>query len=364
MSEMFVWIIIVAGATIGLLGTFLIASERELKSKRQQLVELQSRLTGVQPEAGAEPTVRYQPVEDASNAELIMNNKKLEEEISTLSMQLDEGQHTIDELRNAQHRLAEVKAENEQLQAMNRQLTEDVTNLRIHMQAGKGHAGVSYETTSTTEAEVSRLKIAMVELQQNFEESQLRVRELETAQQQLDDLTADLAAQQDRLRELDLVKNRLAEMEQHEHHLRDENQRLRGEVGEWQKRLAESEARGLEFAKLRQRLEELQSKHASLAAGQQQFQEDLSTVARLLEKEPLNMSGSAGFTDSAGPHNGGNGLSTEPLSEPNDTSAANAVPRQNDGEPSDSQSTARGYTEEGAMMPALGKGKKRSRLTP
>ena len=42
MDTMFIWI--VAGAAIGLLGIFLVASERELKSKRHELEELKHKL--------------------------------------------------------------------------------------------------------------------------------------------------------------------------------------------------------------------------------------------------------------------------------------------------------------------------------
>ena len=43
MDSMFIWI--VAGAAIGLLGIFLVASERELKNKRHELEELKHKLT-------------------------------------------------------------------------------------------------------------------------------------------------------------------------------------------------------------------------------------------------------------------------------------------------------------------------------
>ena len=45
MDTMFIWII--AGAAIGLLGIFLVASERELKRKRQELEELKNKLADV-----------------------------------------------------------------------------------------------------------------------------------------------------------------------------------------------------------------------------------------------------------------------------------------------------------------------------
>ncbi|HZD39863.1 MAG TPA: hypothetical protein VE131_04025, partial [Terriglobales bacterium] len=47
MDNLFIWMLISAGAVIGLLATFLLASERELKIKRRQLEIFADKLAGL-----------------------------------------------------------------------------------------------------------------------------------------------------------------------------------------------------------------------------------------------------------------------------------------------------------------------------
>ena len=74
MDSMFIWI--VAGAAIGLLGIFLVASERELKNKRHELEELKHKLAdGPAPVVVDSPTdVLRRETEQGQNSLLKMKS--------------------------------------------------------------------------------------------------------------------------------------------------------------------------------------------------------------------------------------------------------------------------------------------------
>ncbi len=360
MDNMLVWILIFAGATIGLLGVFLIASERELKIKRQELGVLETRLMSAPVEIPPEPTVETQPLDNTAALDVVMNNKKLQDEVASLSAQLDEDQHTIDEFRSAQHRLANVQAENDQLRAINQQLTEGIASLKTQLHGSETPGGESDGQPLLVGDGQSSMQIAMVELQQKLAESQMQVRELEGTQQQVADLNRDLDAAQNKVRDLDAANSRMAEMERLQQHLQGDNQRLRSEIEQWQKRLAESEERRNQLDQLRQRLQELQSKQASLTAGHRQFQDDLVAAARLLESDqPINAD-TADLDDITEPQNGENGHPTASLTAPGDQTLANGSEptTQSDGQ------HAASHGENESSTPNSGKGKRRSRAMP
>ena len=69
MDTMFIWI--VAGAAIALLGIFLVASERELKNKRHELEELKHKLADGPAPVVADPPTDVFPRENGAAAELV-----------------------------------------------------------------------------------------------------------------------------------------------------------------------------------------------------------------------------------------------------------------------------------------------------
>jgi uncharacterized protein YoxC len=92
METLYIWLFIFAGATLVVVSTLLLLSERELKKQRRELDELRRsrRLSEAQ----------------ASETELIMKrNQELAEEISSLSGQLEESKRMVEELQSEQRQL-------------------------------------------------------------------------------------------------------------------------------------------------------------------------------------------------------------------------------------------------------------------
>ena len=135
---------------------------------------------------------------------------------------------------------------------------------------------------------LSRLQNEVVELKQQAEEGQARVRELEAVQEQLGtvesremilrdqqdkleaqiaDLQRELNTGQEKVQELDATHKRLAEMEHVCQELREENRRLEEEISRWQERMAESEETQRQVSTLRQQVEELQTKQTAAEAN-------------------------------------------------------------------------------------------------
>ena len=122
MDSMFIWII--AGAAIGLLGIFLVASERELKNKRHELEELKHKLAdGPAPVVVDSPTDAL-PQGDGAGAELVAKNEELLLQVSSLSKNLEASESKLEQLETLRTHLnikeseiTELRWDRERLQA-------------------------------------------------------------------------------------------------------------------------------------------------------------------------------------------------------------------------------------------------------
>src|SRR4030095_11779568 len=90
METLYVWLFIFAGASMIVLGIFLLASERELRKQRPEIdiVPRQQRPS------------EAQDFETHSSAELMMRNKELTEKISSLSSELEESKRMMADLQH------------------------------------------------------------------------------------------------------------------------------------------------------------------------------------------------------------------------------------------------------------------------
>src|SRR5919106_6371678 len=105
MENMFVWTLVFADATISLLATFLIASERELKIKRREIEELK-----VKARDSHTDELHDIQVPDVQAAELAAQNEDL-----LATNVVEENEKTKAELQILQHRLGDYEAENGEL---------------------------------------------------------------------------------------------------------------------------------------------------------------------------------------------------------------------------------------------------------
>jgi uncharacterized protein YoxC len=269
METLYVWLLILAGATIVVLGIFLLASERELRKQRREFDELR-RIHQISEAQGSETH---------PSAELMTKNKELIETILSLSGQLAESKTMVEELQREQRELVSTQAENHELQ-------EKIVNLRNELQTSETRLNESASQNQAVAERYARLQNEVAELKQQAEEGEARGRQLEAVQEQLGnvesremtlrdqqhkletqiaDLQRELSTGKEKVQGLDTTRKQLAEMEHVCQELREENRRLEEEISRSQERIAEGEETQRQFSTLRQQPEELQTKQASVA---------------------------------------------------------------------------------------------------
>ncbi|HEX9788860.1 MAG TPA: hypothetical protein VGB09_12575 [Candidatus Binatia bacterium] len=324
MESTFVWILMFAGAAVALLGVFLVASERELKTKRREIDLLLSRL-----ENAAQKPATIDSSEPGANhteqlAELQARNQNLQNELNLVAGKLELSRRAIDEFESLQQSNIDDMAENHRLIAANNHLSAEVQELRSRLDASAARIHSSAPQSPDTQERSARLEAEIVELRQNLEEIQARNRDLEATRQSLPDIEgiearhrqerqdlqeriADLERRllmgQEQLSELPALQERLAEAAGVNDSLRDEIRRYEDELPRWQARIAEGEEDRQRLVALRAPFDELLSKQSALADRQQQLQADLAAFARLMVpmgREPAS-AGSAAYDRTAQP---------------------------------------------------------------
>jgi len=302
MENMFVWMLVFAGATIGLLGTFLIASERELKKKRREANELAARINADQ--SAYDESQPPHPVETEPATELIARNKELADEVASLSNRLQLSQSTSEPLAAVQHEPTTSQLENAQLRKSNQQLQDEIalakSQLEIsHTQLGQSrnehqdvaarYAQFERENANlTNELEQSRCKILALENTQaqwsDIESSESLMKEQQQRlESQIGELNKDLMAARESLQELQTTRSQLKESETLRKQVVDDNQRLQQEISRWQERLADSEEQRRRLSTVRHNLEALKTKQAAVSESHRQLQEELDALARFVE---------------------------------------------------------------------------------
>jgi hypothetical protein len=237
------WFYIFAGAHIGLLGTFLFASDRELKAKVREL-----------------DTLSGKEAENSAVAEWMARNKELAEQVSHLLSRLEESRGTVDELKNEQQRFVDAQSENQNLQSQNQQLQQQIVNLRNELQTTQSLLSTSasqYEEVLKRDSQLqseltdSRQQVdkLVVENKARLEEidslshklvaSQRTVEEVNAMQQGTTSENQRLHAanqqlEQETIEKLDATRRRLGEAEDLCRELREDNRRLEEEVLSWQ----------------------------------------------------------------------------------------------------------------------------------
>lgn len=325
MEDMFVWILVLAGAIIGLLGTFLIASERELKKKRREIEELADKIqTGESAPAFAETTPASEG-ETEQTTELIARNKKLEDEVDSLSSRLCLTETAGEELAAVQHQLSANRLENSELQKSNHQLQDEIALLKNQLDVNLSRLNLSGDEHQEMAARVTRSDAENADLRSELEQSRGKIQALENRQaqwaeiesreslmkeqqQRLEGEIAELNKQLTEAREavhgIEVTQAQLRESENSRKRLVDENQRLQQEISGWQERLADSEEQRRRLSTVRHNLEELRTKQATVIETHRQLQEELDALACFVES-PEN-AGDAGLSlsETASPPDG------------------------------------------------------------
>ncbi len=304
MENIFVWLLIFAGAVIALLGLFLVASERELKNKRLELERLSANVHLSSPAAIAATltgTVAIDDLPDTSDIQLI--NEELHNQVSNLSAELELGQKTIMELKGAAQRDRDSQAELQQLRKANEVLISEVVDLRARRESSDGRVEEAMTQQADAIERERQLHNEMRELHDQLEENQQKLRELESSQQNLANMESLAAIGADERRQLETkitelehdienarqgveetnaLRATLANSERQREALHAENRSYEQEIHHWQERSAEGDENRHRLSALRAPFDALLAKYAELAAHHNQFEEDLAVFGGLM----------------------------------------------------------------------------------
>src|SRR4030095_2781327 len=276
METLYVWLFIFAGATMIVLGIFLLASERELRKQRREIDVLRRNHQPSQP----------QGFEKHLSAELLMTrNKELIEKTSSLSSELEESKRMMEDLQSEEHQRVSDSELKQQLQASqetikeleaeqqrfarinfeNQQLRDQIANPQNQLQASEIQLSESVRNNREAAERYAQLQNEIVELKRQAEEGQATARELEAVQEQLgavesremilkvqqhmlevqiENLQRAVFMEKKAVQELDATSARLAGMERVCQKLREETRRLEDDISRLQVRPAAANGGG------------------------------------------------------------------------------------------------------------------------
>ena len=302
MDTMFIWI--VAGAAIGLLGIFLVASERELKSKRHELEELKHKLADGPAPVISNPSTDVFPQENGASAELIARNEELLQQVSSLSKKLEASESRLEQLETLRAHLNSKESEITELRWDRERLQAELATAKTPSESNDPHPYEADEANrnSQKDAEIAALK-------EHLEASRAKVRDLESAPVQPVDAESGQKAFEELQRSLEVstsqLQNALAAeqekqqsigsdsdaayrtMQQRHQELSEANFRLREENSQHQQKLINQNQLQVDrLAILRQRLEELRSKQAEVSEQDRLIQEEIVSMSQLLDVAP------------------------------------------------------------------------------
>ncbi len=301
MEDLFVWMLVFAGATIGLLGTFLIASERELKKKRREAKELAAKINADY--SACDESHPPQPTAMESATELITRNQELADEVASLSNRLHLSQTASETLAAVQHELTASQLQNAELQKSHQKLEEEFALAKSQLDMGRTQLEQSrneHEDVAARYAQFERekanlrdelgqcrCKIVALESDQarcgDFESRESLMKEQQQQRErEIAELNNQLIASRNSVRDLETTRAQLQESETIRKQFVDDNQRLQQEIAVWQERLADSEEQRRRLSAVRHHLEALEAKRAAVSESHRQLEEELDALAHFV----------------------------------------------------------------------------------
>lgn len=304
MENMFIWIVLLSGAAVLLLGAFLIASEKELKKKRNEINNLLDRLEGASTASGTAPGVEA-AANGAEITGLRAKNQELQKEMAALQDDLNAAHRAIDELRAAKPAAENGAslAEIQQLRGANIQLDSQVEELRRQLQASEAKLQNAGAPDSGANERHGQLENSLIDLKQQLEKSQARIRELESSatpmvdlstieakhreetqklQARIAELENRLSASADSEHQIDSLQQRVRESEKLEQELRATLRRREEELPQWHERLATSDEIKNRLLALQPVYDQLVAKYNSLIEHQREYHGELKSFAQFL----------------------------------------------------------------------------------
>jgi SMC interacting uncharacterized protein involved in chromosome segregation len=301
MEDLYGWLIVFAGGAIGLLGTFLFASERELKEKRRECEELRASYTA-EAHHGFGPA---EPSENKASAELMAENKELLDQISSLSSRLEQSQRTVGEVRDEQERvLFECRSEKQRLSAANEQYQQEVEDLRSQLQTNEAllsQTASQREESAGREAqlqsELGELKGQTERLMEQFDSVSNKLSASERSIEELQTMHRDAQSEDQRLqaanlelqqRNAEMTKQlqqrdaRLAELTQYGDESAARCTELQCEIADLKKQTDESRAKARDFEAAQEQLANVESRESIFKERQRELEAQVEDLQREL----------------------------------------------------------------------------------
>jgi regulator of replication initiation timing len=294
MDMIFVWLI--AAATLGLLGIFLIASERELKQKRQEVEELKNKLTETPPTHQPDFVHRESTNEDSLSAELAARNEELLQTISELSKRLEASDSNAEQLETLRRHLNSAESENSELQASSERLHAKVSELKAQSElndfrpGGGGTDPEAAEQIAQMREQLEANRVTIWDLEKSRDqlaEAEARCTNLQEFQSRLEaanrELETELATEREKENQLLATQSQVAEIEQQCQELIDANLRLQHENSELRQHCDQYQENETRWASLRERVEQLRLKQAEISEKDRGVEEEILAMSRLLQ---------------------------------------------------------------------------------
>ena len=278
MEDSFVWILLLAGGALTLFGALLIASERELKSKRREVEALLSKLEGLSegltPAGSALPETNH----SAELNELRAQNRELQKQIAALSGELDLSRQQMHQLTTAEQTSARNLAEIQELRTTNERLRMEISQLHTQLANSEAQLRSSAAPDAMSQAQIET-EAEINALKEKLHQSDIRMHSLEARNAHLE---RTLTAAEQSVSELEHLRARLQQAEREQQGFREEIRQREQQLVQFQARAAEAEEHRQRLAALQTPYLELLSKQASLAEKQRELQADLEAFARLM----------------------------------------------------------------------------------
>jgi hypothetical protein len=294
MDGTLIWMLILAGAIVALLGAFLAVSEKELRKKRRELASLAAKLsrgTTAAVGTGSENNI----------FKLESTNQNLQEQLSSMSGRLESTERELAELESVRSRLKNVETEKRELEICNQRLNDDLADLRQQMNfALKRNDDARFEKAAYDE-QLATLASELKYTMEKLEQSEARIEELATDRSALaskeqfliesriefettiKSLERELADSQKKLQAFDTINQQLLDVEQREEKALLENRQMQQEITRWQARLADSEEAQRRLGIIHQQMDDARSRGEMPT---HQSQKQLENWVELLEIQP------------------------------------------------------------------------------
>ncbi|HUC99507.1 MAG TPA: hypothetical protein VMR88_13555, partial [Candidatus Polarisedimenticolaceae bacterium] len=206
------WMLVLAGATVALLGGFLVVSEKELRKKRREVASLAAKLS--RPNTGM-------VADDYQNnlGKFEKANKELQEQLSALTSRLD----------STEHEFAQLDTEKRQLEVSNQKLNDEAAALRQQLNSVSQANEEYHIERAAFDEQLASLGSELKSTTAKLEQARTRIEELEDSgaasavsnadrsltesriefQNNLQALQRELADCEDKLQAFDTVKRQL-----------------------------------------------------------------------------------------------------------------------------------------------------------